>query len=90
MRYRTAAILSVVLIGGMFGLPVLVKAVFLPSLEQGIPTPVPGYERVFLEVGLFCSRFSLLLALPIAVALFAIALFTHAMRAPKLKHSSPR
>lgn len=54
MRYRTAAILSVVLIGGMFGLPEAIRAVFLPSLEQGIPAQVPGYERVS-SVSLFSA-----------------------------------
>jgi hypothetical protein len=77
----------------MFGLPDAIKAVFLPSLEQGIPTPVPGYERVLLEVAFFCFRVRWLLALPIVVivvALFSVAGFTSVMRARKLKPSSPR
>jgi hypothetical protein len=93
VRYRTAAILSAILIGGMFGLPDAIKAVFLPSLEQGAPTSVPSYERVLLDVAFFCFRFRWLLALPIAlivVALFSVAGFTSVMRARKLKHSSPR
>jgi hypothetical protein len=89
VRYKTAAVLSVVLIGGMFGLPVAVKGLLLPSLVHGI-TPIPVYERLLLAVSFFCLRFSWLLALPIAVTLFAVAIFTNAMRTPKLKHSSPR
>jgi hypothetical protein len=86
VRYRTAAILSIVLIGGMFGLPDAIKAVFLPSLEQGVPTPVPGYEKVLLEIAFFCSKVRWLLALPTAVVvvgLFTVAGFTSAMGARK-------
>ena len=82
MRYRTAAILSVVLIGGMFGLPEAIRAIFLPSLEQGIPAPAPGYEQVLLGVAVFCFRFRWVLALPIAavvVVLFTIAALTSAV-----------
>lgn len=82
MRYRTAAILSVVLLGGMFGLPEAIRAIFLPSLEQGIPAPVPGYEQVLLGVAVFCFRFRWVLALPIAavvVVLFTIAALTSAV-----------
>lgn len=78
MRYRTAAILSVVLIGGMFVVPAVVKAIFLPSLEQGLPNPVPGYEQILLEVALFCGRWHFVSALPIVVVLFTIAGFTNA------------
>ncbi len=93
MRYRTAAIWSAILVGGMFGLPDAIKAMFLPSLEQGIATPIPVYERALLGFAFFCFRFRLLLALPIAVivvALFSVAGFTNVMQARKLKHSSPR
>ena len=91
MRYRTAAILSIVLIGSMFGLPDAIRAAFVPSLES-LQTPVPSYERVLLEVAFFCLRVRWLLALPMAVivvALFSVAGFTSVMRARKLKHSSP-
>jgi hypothetical protein len=77
MRYRTAAILSVVLIGGMFVLPAAVMAAFLPPLEQGSRTPIPGYERILLEAAAFCLTWRFLLALPIVVALFTIAIFTN-------------
>jgi hypothetical protein len=82
VRYRTAAILSVVLIGGIFGLPEAIRAVFLPSFEQGIPAPVPGYERALVGIAVFCFRFRWVLALPIAavvVGLFTIAGLTSAI-----------
>jgi hypothetical protein len=82
MRYRTAAILSVVLIGGMFALPAAVMAAFLPSSEQGPPTPILGYERILLEAAAFCFAWRVILALPIVVVLFAVALFTNE-RVPK-------
>jgi type II secretory pathway component PulF len=85
VRYRTAAVLSIVLVGGMFGLPDAIRAAFVPSLE-GLQTPVPLYERVLLETAFFCLRVRWLLALPIVVivvALFAVAAFTSAMRARK-------
>ncbi len=55
MRYRTAAILSVVLIGGMFVLPAAVKDILLPSLEQGVIIPL--YERILLGLSVFCLSF---------------------------------
>jgi hypothetical protein len=82
MRYRTAAILSVVLIGGMFGLPAAIRAVLLPSLERGILAPVSGYEQVLLGIAVFCFRFRWVLALPIAavvVVLFTIAALASAI-----------
>ena len=78
MRYRIAGILSVVLIGGMFILPAIVRTAFLPSLEQGLPNPVPGYEQILLGVAVFFLHWRFLLALPIAVVLFTVAAFTSA------------
>jgi hypothetical protein len=75
MRYRTAAILSVVLIGGLFALPAAVNAVLLPSLEQG--AIIPLYARVLLGVAIFCLTFRFLLVLPIVVVPFTIAIFTN-------------
>jgi hypothetical protein len=88
VRYRTAAILSVVLIGGMFGLPAAVWAAFLPSLKQGLPNPMPGYERSLLGIAVFCSSWSWILALPVVSLLFTIAAFTHA-RTPARPLSEP-
>jgi hypothetical protein len=75
MRYRTAAILSVVLIGGMFALPAAVNDLLLPSLERGVV--MPFYERVLLGVSSYFLTFRFLLALPILVVLFTIAIFTN-------------
>lgn len=73
MRFRTAGILSIVLIGGMFVLPRLVPSLF-PSLgDFGFKT-YP--ERLLLSVIFFFSRFKWVLALPIAATLFTIAAFT--------------
>ncbi len=78
MRYRIAAISCFVLIGGMFGLPALIWSVFLPSLKQGLPDPIPAYERVLLDTALFCSEWRFVLALPIVAlgVLFTIAELT--------------
>lgn len=78
MRYRTAAMLSVLLIGGMFAIPPVIMAVFLPSLNQGIPDPLPGYEHVLLAVAAFFLTWRFVLALPIALVLFTVAAFTSA------------
>ncbi|MGA8214421.1 MAG: hypothetical protein WB799_12565 [Candidatus Sulfotelmatobacter sp.] len=75
MRYRTAAILSVVLIGGMFVLPAAVKDILLPSLERGVV--IPFYERLLLGVAVFFLSWRVILAFPIVVLLFTIAVFTN-------------
>jgi type II secretory pathway component PulF len=80
VRFRTAAILTVVLIGGMFGLPAAVLAVFPLSLNEGLPNPVPGYEQILLSTTDFCGRFRWVLALPIVVVLFTVAAFTNPSR----------
>ena len=81
VRYRTAAILCFALIGGMFVLPSVILGVF-PSLNQGVPDPIPAYEEVLLQIALFCGRFRWLLLLP-TVGLgvsFAVAEMTSASR----------
>jgi hypothetical protein len=91
VRYRTAAILSAVLVvltAGMFGLPAAVWAVFLPSLKLGLPDPIPGYERILLEVAVFCSRLKwmlAILALPIVAVLFTVAELTSQTRVRKVR-----
>jgi hypothetical protein len=65
VRYRTAALSCFVLIAGMFGLPAIVWAVFLPSLRQGLPNPIPVYERVILEMAVFCGNWKWVLLLPL-------------------------
>ncbi len=64
MRYRTVSILCFALVLGMFGLPAIVWAVFLPSLQQGLPNPIPGYERSLLEIAVLCDHWKWLLAFP--------------------------
>lgn len=76
MRYRTAAILSIVLIGGMFVIPAVIESTFLPSLKQGTPDPLPGYEQILLAVAAFFLGWRFVLALPIALVLFTVAAFT--------------
>jgi hypothetical protein len=78
VRYRTAGILSLVLVAGMFVLPATVKAVFLPSLRQGLPNPVPGWEQILLSMAVFCLEWQWLIAIPIVVVLFTVAGFTGA------------
>lgn len=65
MRYRTAALSCFVLVAGMFGLPAIVWAVFLPSLRQGLPNPIPVYERVILDMAVFCGNWKWVLLLPL-------------------------
>ena len=77
MSIRTAAILSAVLVGGiLFILPAVVEAVFLPSLRQGVPNPIPDYEAILLEVSLFCHRFRWFLAPVTVLVLLLIAALT--------------
>jgi hypothetical protein len=80
VRYRTAAILSIVLIGGMFAVPVLIESAFLPSLKEGITNPLPGYEQILLAVAAFCLSWRFVLALPILVVLFTVAAFSSSPR----------
>jgi len=76
MSYKTAAILSAVLIGGIFVLPNLIWAVFLPSLKQGLPNPIPGYERLLLDFTVFCDTWRFPFALPIIATPITIVAFT--------------
>ncbi len=77
MRYKTAAILSVLLVGGMFVFPAVVLAIYLPSLKQDLPNPLPIYEQVLLEISAFCLTWRFLLTLPIVSVLFTIAGLTN-------------
>ena len=82
--------LSVVLIGGMFAVPAAIMAVFLPSLNQGTPDPLPGYEHIFLAVAAFFLTWRFLLALPIALVLFTVAAFTSASTGRQQHSRQPR
>jgi hypothetical protein len=67
----------------MFAVPATIWAVFLPSLRQGLPDPIPFYERVLLEVAVFCGSWKWLLALP-AVTL-GLAFTGAALAAPRVR-----
>lgn len=83
MRFHTAAILSVALIGGMFAAPAAIWAAFLPALKQGLPDPIPGCERILLDIAVFCDVWRFVLAIPIAAVLFTVPGFTNATRGRK-------
>jgi hypothetical protein len=90
VRYRTAAVLSVALIVAMFGLPDLLWAVFLPALRQGLPNPVPDYEKILLNFALYCDMWRFLVVPPAVSVFFAIASFTRPSRPRQVKtHPSP-
>lgn len=88
MRYRTAAILSVVLIvvtAGMFGVEAALRTVLLPPSELGFP--VSGFDRALFRVDFICERwkwFLALLTLPVLVVLFTIVVFTSDSRADEM------
>jgi type II secretory pathway component PulF len=73
VRFRTAAILSLLLVGGMFVFPTIMLLVVLPSLKQGHPNPLPVYEQMLLEIAVFFLTWRFFLALPIVGVLFTIA-----------------
>lgn len=89
MRFRTATILSIVLVGGMFCLPEIIVAVFHPSAAHGSSAQAPPFERVLIDIAVFCSRFKWVFAFPIVMVLFTIAIFmkTGAGR-NRFRHSS--
>lgn len=80
MRYRTAAILSVVLIvvtGGMFAIESVLMTTFIPPLHSDLP--LSGFDRNLIAVALFCGHYKWLLALFTLAAvpvLLTIAVFT--------------
>jgi len=86
VRYRTAAI-SCFVIGGMFGYPALIWAIFLPSLKQGLPNPLPAYEKMLLDIAVFCSEWRFILLLPIVGLglIFTIVEVTSRERAGRLR-----
>jgi hypothetical protein len=80
VRYRTAAILSVVLIvvtGGMFAIESVLMTTFIPPLHSDLP--LSGFDRNLIAVALFCGHYKWLLALFTLAAvpvLLTIAVFT--------------
>jgi len=80
VRYRTAAVLFIVVIGGMFVLPIRVFAIF-PDLKSGVSMSAPGYERILVGLVDFWGRFRWFLALLIVPALLTCAALTSESRA---------
>lgn len=73
MRLRTAAILSVVLIGGMFALRSAGYHLALSYVEQGVKE-IPPSVRFFFVMTAFFSSFWWVLAPAIVGVLFTVAL----------------
>jgi hypothetical protein len=89
VRYRTAAISCFALIGALFGYPELIWAFFLPSLKDG-PSPLPAYDRFFLDIAVFCDNWRFILLLP-ALGLgliFTIAELTASRAKPSRQRST--
>jgi len=84
VNFRNAAILCLVLIGGMFAVSFAGPAVLRPYAESG--AEIPSYVRGFIGVYLFCSSFKWIAAVtafPIIGALFTFAALTTYGRARK-------
>ena len=78
MRLRTAAMLSIVLVGVMFALPRAGAALANWYVEH--PVRIPLYARVFLEIGIPFSAWWWIFT-PVTVSiLFTIAIFTAQLR----------
>jgi len=75
MRFRTILILTVLLTLGMYILPEIVRAVFLPALEQGRPNPVPEWEQILISIAVFCKMYQWV-SLLIVWLLVSYSLFT--------------
>lgn len=72
MRYKTAGILSLLLVGSMFVLPAAVMTLLFPWLKD----PLTWYERMILDATIFLLSWRFLLALPIVGLLFTAATLT--------------
>lgn len=65
VRFKTLAISCFALLGAMFAVPAAIWAIFLPSLKQGLPDPVPVWERALLDIAVFCGTWKWFLVLPL-------------------------
>lgn len=75
MKFRTASILSLVLVVAMFALPRAAGYLARSYVEQGIKT-IPSYQRPFFELAMFFGRWWWVIA-PLTVSvLFTIAIVT--------------
>lgn len=68
MRLRTAAVLAVILIGGLFAYPATLRAFLFPVLRD----PIPGYQRILLEFDMFLLSWRFILLVPILLVLFGL------------------
>ena len=65
MRFKTLAISCFALLGAMFAVPATIGTIFLPSLKEGLSDPLPVWERVFLDIAVFCGTWKWLVLLPL-------------------------
>jgi hypothetical protein len=79
LRLRTAAILSVVRIGGMFALRTAGYHLALSYVEQGVKE-IPPSARIFFIITAFFYSFWWLLAPAIVCVLFTVAILTSQSR----------
>jgi len=73
VRFRTAAILSVVVIGVMVALPFVQNAVLAQYLGSSLDPPL--HVKVFLTIALWLRIYRWLLTPAIVIALFLVAAF---------------
>jgi hypothetical protein len=74
VRYKTAAILSTVVVAGLIGVPFVMKAALAPYLKHNLP--IPGYLKLFFDFCLFLLAYRWLLAPAIVAVLSLIAALT--------------
>ena len=48
----------------MFSYPAIIWTIFLPFLKDG-PSPLPAYDRFFLDIAVFCDNWRFILLLPV-------------------------
>lgn len=86
MRFRTAGILSALLVTAMLALPRVAGHLARSYVEQGIKT-IPSYQRPFFELAMFFGSWWWVMA-PLTVSvLFIIAIITAATRSVRNKHN---
>ena len=81
MRFRTAAILSFVLIGGMFTFPMVMMTAANHYVEMGVVIPL--YMRILFGVAFFFGSFKWFLSPLIIIALFLVATVSTVLRNSK-------
>jgi len=79
VRYRTALILSILLIAVMVIVPAIANSLAHHYLEQGASV-IPPVARIFFGIAAFCLSFRFLLVPPIVGLLIFIAAWTSGSR----------